>query len=91
MSKQKTAKKPMENKNITAVEWYTKQLKRIGLSADLIGHLTNEALKMEKEQIKKSYTKGREDWVKYEIEKQDNENAIVPTPNKYYTETYGNK
>jgi len=48
-------------------------------------------LELEKEQIKSAYTKGREDWVKYEIENQDNENAIVPTPNKFYTETYGNK
>ena len=42
----------------TAVEWYAKQLARIGVTEELIGHLTKEAKQMEKEQIKNSFDNG---------------------------------
>jgi 23S rRNA U2552 (ribose-2'-O)-methylase RlmE/FtsJ len=35
----------------TAVEWFAIQLKRIGVTEELIGHLTKEAKEMEKQQI----------------------------------------
>lgn len=35
----------------TAVEWLQIQLDRIGITKELIGHLTNEAKEMEKQQI----------------------------------------
>lgn len=35
----------------TAVEWYARQLARIGITEELIGHLTKEAKQMEKEQM----------------------------------------
>ena len=37
--------------NQTAVEWYAKQLARIGVTEELIGHLTKEAKQIEKEQM----------------------------------------
>ena len=38
-------------KQETAVEWFAIQLKRIGVTEELIGHLTKEAKEMEKQQI----------------------------------------
>jgi hypothetical protein len=37
-------------KQETAVEWFAIQLKRIGVTEELIGHLTKEAKEMEKQQ-----------------------------------------
>jgi len=48
------------------------------------------AKQMEKEQIEKSYTLGREQWQKYEWDNSNYENDVeIPTPRKYYNETYG--
>lgn len=40
-------------KQQTAVEWYTTQLEKIGLTSELIGHLTEEAKEMEKQEQQK--------------------------------------
>lgn len=43
----------------TAVEWFAIQLDRIGVTEELIGHLTKEANEMFEQQIKDAYQKGR--------------------------------
>ena len=45
---------------------------------------------MEKEQIESAYTKGREQWQKYEMESSQLDDVKIPTPRNYYNETYGN-
>jgi hypothetical protein len=64
----------------TAVEWYSEQLAKIGVTEELIGHLTKEAKAMEKEQIVKSSAIAFEDMFGY-----DGTNYGL----KYYNETYG--
>jgi hypothetical protein len=50
------------------------------------------AKEMEREQIEKSYTSGREQWQKYEWDNSNYQNDVeIPTPRKYYNETYGGK
>ena len=45
---------------------------------------------MEQEQIEKAYIKGREDWQKYGYSHYNYEKDMeIPTPRKYYNETYG--
>jgi hypothetical protein len=39
----------------TAVEWFAIQLDRIGVTEELIGHLTKEANEMFEQQIKDAY------------------------------------
>jgi len=49
-----------------------------------------KAIQMEREQIEKSYTSGREQWQKYEWDNSNYENDVeIPTPRKYYKETFG--
>ena len=59
----------------TAVEWYSNQLARIGVTKELIGHLTKEAKAMEKEQIEKAFNLGYDQWT-------------VKTSEQYYNETF---
>ena len=80
----------------TAVEWFYDKIKsHFEHDGDLLETLTFTmaiAKKMEREQIEKSYTSGREQWQKYEIAHCNYENDVeVPTPRKYYNETYGGK
>ena len=90
----------MEKKQ-TAVEWYANASHEL-IVKKTKGEITNtdflimhhnlfyEAQKMEKGQIEKSYTLGREQWQKYEWDNSNYENDIeIPTPRKYYNETYG--
>jgi hypothetical protein len=64
----------------TAVEWFAIQLKRIGVTEELIGHLTKEAKEMEKQQIIYAYHEGVY-------------LAMTPshTAEQYYKETYNNE
>jgi hypothetical protein len=48
-------------KKETAIEWYANQLKKIGLTSELIGHLTEEAKVIEKEQRIEDYSIGYSD------------------------------
>jgi len=48
-------------KKETAIDWYANQLKKIGLTSELIGHLTEEAKVIEKEQRLKDYSIGYND------------------------------
>lgn len=45
----------------SSIEWYAKQLARIGLTDEVIGHLTNEANQMHKQEIEDAYFDGGED------------------------------
>lgn len=59
-------------------------------SKEYVDILFNHALQMEREQIEKSYTSGREQWQKYEFAHSNYENDVeIPTPRKYYNDTYG--
>jgi hypothetical protein len=85
----------------TALQWYIQQHdelaelsrnKTITISEILIRikDIKKQALQMEREQIEKSYTSGREQWQKYEFAHSNYENDVeIPTPRKYYNETYG--
>ena len=53
-------------KKQTAVEWYSEQLARIGVTEELIGHLTKEAREMEKEQIMNANSCGFSDGINHE-------------------------
>jgi hypothetical protein len=48
-------------KKETAIDWYANQLKKIGLTSELIGHLTDEAKVIEKEQRLEDYSIGYSD------------------------------
>lgn len=78
----------MEKKQ-TAVELLEQQLKeRYSLMNS--EPLFEQAKQMEKEQIEKAYIKGREQYQAYEFAHSNYENDVeVPTPRKYYNETYG--
>ena len=70
-------------KKQTAVEWYSEQLARIGVTEELIGHLTREAKEMEKEQIIDAILqivgmKDDEKWV----------NLFKEQAEQYYNETF---
>jgi hypothetical protein len=85
----------------TAIEWYENEInalirkyenQEISKSDFIVmrHNLFYPAKAMEKEQIEKSYTSGREQWQKYEFAHSNYENDVeVPTPRKYYNETYG--
>jgi hypothetical protein len=73
-------------KQQTAVEWYTTQLEKIGLTSELIGHLTEEAKEMEKEQQMKTYKVALMRGMSYD-EDVYHENKWRD-PEKYYNETF---
>jgi len=84
-------------KKQTAVEWLKDQIECFGNKHELqmswatLDELLEQAKQIEKEQIEKSYTSGREQWQKYEWDNSNHENDVeVPTPRKYYNNTYGN-
>jgi hypothetical protein len=70
-------------KKQTAVEWYAIQLAIIGVTEELIGHLTLEAKEMEKQQIIDSFNKGfiTDQWDKSKENKAE----------QYYNETFNKK
>ena len=78
----------------TAVEWLKKQLEDYGEPNKLViiweelDSLVDQAKAMEKEQIESSYTKGREQWQKYEWDSSQSDDVKFPTPRNYYNETY---
>ena len=71
----------------TAVEWLIEQYNS---SYTLEISDIEKAKAMEKEQIESAYTKGREQWQKYEMESSQLDDVKIPTPRNYYNETYGN-
>ena len=71
-------------KKQTAVEWYSEQLARIGVTEELIGHLTKEAREMEKEQIMNANSCGFSDGINHE--KDIPVNFI--SCEQYYNETF---
>ena len=50
-----------------------------------------QAKEMHKQEIIDAYSNGRDKWRLYEIEKQDSDSIKIPTPNKYYQETFVSK
>ena len=85
----------MSDKKQTAVQWFYDKIKsHFEHDGDLLETLTFTmaiAKEMEQEQIEKSYTSGREQWQKYEWDNSNHENDVeIPTPRKYYNNTYGN-
>jgi hypothetical protein len=84
----------MSDKKQTAVQYLIEEIKNDSLlqakSTEEWNEVFQKAKEMEREQIEKSYTSGREQWQKYEIAHCNYENDVeVPTPRKYYNETYG--
>jgi hypothetical protein len=81
----------------TALQWYIEQCENIKYNPlEKNGYtiakekITKQALEMEQEQIEKAYIKGREDWQKYGYSHYNYEKDMeIPTPRKYYNETYG--
>ena len=81
----------------TALQWFLQELETKngeyrGFNNLRITHgsLIEQALQMEREQIEKSYIKGREDWQKYGFSHYNYEKDMeIPTPRKYYEQTYG--
>ena len=72
----------------TALQWFMDKLPH-SIETQFSKQI-QQALEMEQEQIEKSYTSGREQWQKYEWDNSNYENDIeIPTPRKYYNETYG--
>jgi hypothetical protein len=70
----------------TALQWLAEQM----LHPNSFNPYIEQALQMEREQIEKAYTKGREDWQKYGYSHYNYEKDMeIPTPRKYYNETYG--
>ncbi len=74
----------------TALQWFKEMVE---LNHGHVPHdIYKQALQMEREQIEKSYTSGREQWQKYEWDNSNYESDVeIPTPRKYYNETYGGK
>jgi len=77
----------------TAVQWLYDELSHClhrEEVCDLVYKLEQKVLQMEQDQIEKSYTSGREQWQKYEFAHSNYENDVeIPTPRKYYNDTYG--
>lgn len=68
----------------TAVEWYSEQLARIGVTEELIGHLTKEAKVMEKAQIVESHKSGQHYANYFEVPHEEE-------AEKYYSVTFKSK
>ena len=62
----------------SSIEWYAKQLAKIGLTDEVIGHLTKEAIEMHKQETIDSYTIGFT----------HNESGKSLRPLSYYNETF---
>jgi len=72
----------------TAIQWLERRFHFT--KGQLIDIDFEQALQMEQDQIEKSYTSGREQWQKYEFAHSNYENDVeIPTPRKYYNDTYG--
>ncbi len=76
-------------KKQTAVEWLFEQFENGDMyNVEDAQRIKHQALSMEKEQIESSYTKGREQWQKYEWDSSQSDDVKVPTPRNYYNKTY---
>jgi hypothetical protein len=74
----------------TTVRWLVSILNKEGFAPVLTDEEIQQAIQMEREQIEKSYIKGREDWQKYGFSHYNYEKDMeIPTPRKYYNATYG--
>jgi hypothetical protein len=71
----------------SSIEWLEMELKKLP-SIDILKTFA-QAKQMHKEEIVNAYARGYEYYPLYEIEKQENNNAIRVTSKQYYQETYG--
>jgi len=73
-------------KQETAVEWFAIQLKRIGVTEELIGHLTKEANEMFEKQI---INASNESYLNSKLIKRSVKNKkVFSVGEQYYNETF---